>query len=34
MQDYKEFLAETLIDEEAIQARIKELGTEISGDYT
>jgi hypoxanthine phosphoribosyltransferase len=33
MQDYKNFLAETLIDEEALQARIKELGTEISGDY-
>jgi hypoxanthine phosphoribosyltransferase len=33
MQDYKDFLAETLIDEEALQARIKELGTEISGDY-
>lgn len=33
MQDYKNFLAETLIDEEALQARIKELGTKISGDY-
>jgi len=33
MQDYKDFLAETLIDEEALQARIKELGTQISGDY-
>jgi len=34
MQNYKEFLAETLIDEEAIQTRIKELGKEISADYT
>ena len=34
MQDYKEFLTETLIDEDAIQARIKELGTEISAEYT
>lgn len=34
MQNYKEFLAETLIDEDAIQARIKELGEEISADYT
>lgn len=33
MQNYKEFLAETLIDEDAIQARIKELGKEISADY-
>jgi hypoxanthine phosphoribosyltransferase len=34
MQNYKEFLAETLIDEDTIQARIKELGKEISADYT
>lgn len=34
MQNYKEFLAETLIDEDAIQARIKELGEKISADYT
>lgn len=33
MQNYKDFLAETLIDEDAIQARIKELGAEIGGDY-
>ncbi|HSG45159.1 MAG TPA: hypoxanthine phosphoribosyltransferase [Anaerolineales bacterium] len=34
MQNYKEFLAEILIDEDAIQARIKELGKEIGADYT
>ncbi|HKI54447.1 MAG TPA: hypoxanthine phosphoribosyltransferase [Anaerolineales bacterium] len=34
MQNYKDFLAETLIDEDAIQDRIKELGVEISADYT
>jgi hypoxanthine phosphoribosyltransferase len=34
MQDYNDFLAETLIDEDAIQARIKELGAEISADYS
>ena len=34
MQNYKEILAETLIDEDAIQARIKELGEKISKDYT
>lgn len=34
MQNYKDFLAETLIDEDALQARVKELGTEISTDYT
>jgi len=33
MQDYKEFLAEILIDEDTLQARIKELGAEISVDY-
>ena len=34
MQNYKEFLAEVLIDEETLQARIKELGAEISANYT
>jgi hypoxanthine phosphoribosyltransferase len=34
MQNYKDILAEILIDERALQARIKELGTEISADYT
>ena len=33
MQDYKEFIAEVLIDEPALQARIKELAEEISHDY-
>ena len=33
MQDYKDILAEILIDEETLQARIKELGAEISIDY-
>ena len=33
MQDYKEFLAEILIDEKALQERVKELGAEISTDY-
>jgi len=33
MQDYEDILAEILIDEDALQARIKELGTEISNDY-
>ena len=33
MQPYQEFLAETLIDEEQLQARIQELGAEISQDY-
>lgn len=33
MQDYKEVLAEILIDEETLQKRIKELGAEISADY-
>ena len=33
MQNYQEFLSETLVDEEALQARIKELGAEISKDY-
>jgi hypoxanthine phosphoribosyltransferase len=34
MQDYREFLAETLIDENSLQSRIAELGEEISSDYT
>lgn len=34
MQNYEDILAEVLIDEDALQARIKELGTEISSDYT
>jgi hypoxanthine phosphoribosyltransferase len=33
MQDYKEVLAEILIDEETLQKRIRELGAEISADY-
>jgi hypoxanthine phosphoribosyltransferase len=33
MQNYKEFLAETLIDAKTLQARVKELGAEISADY-
>lgn len=33
MQDYREFLGETLIDEHTLQARIAELGAEISRDY-
>ena len=33
MQDYSEFLAETLIDETTLQNRIAELGVEISRDY-
>ena len=33
MQDYHEFLDEILIDEERLQQRIVELGTEISRDY-
>lgn len=33
MQEYNEFLAEVLIDEQSLQKRIKELGTEISADY-
>ena len=33
MQDYKDILAEVLIDEKTLQARIKELGSEISIDY-
>jgi len=33
MQDYKEFLTEILIEEKALQERVKELGAEISADY-
>src|SRR5215510_9703374 len=33
MQDYKDILAEILVDEETLHARIKELGAEISADY-
>ena len=33
MQSYHEFLAETLVDETSLQARIQELGAEISRDY-
>ncbi|HLA05942.1 MAG TPA: hypoxanthine phosphoribosyltransferase, partial [Anaerolineales bacterium] len=33
MQDYKEILAEILIDEDTLQSRIKELAAEISVDY-
>jgi hypoxanthine phosphoribosyltransferase len=34
MQDYQDFLAETLIDEKTLQDRIKEIGEEINRDYT
>ena len=33
MQNYKEVLAEVLIDSETLQARVKELGAQISADY-
>lgn len=33
MQPYEDFLAEILIDENKLQARIKELGAQISKDY-
>lgn len=33
MQDYHDILSEILIDEEKLQARIRELGGEISTDY-
>ncbi len=33
MQDYQEFLDETLIDAKTLQARIAELGAEISRDF-
>jgi hypoxanthine phosphoribosyltransferase len=34
MQNYKDILAEVLVDEASLQARIKELGAEISRDYS
>ena len=34
MQDYREFLGEVLIPEEELKARVRELGEEISRDYT
>jgi len=34
LQAYNDILAEILIDENKLRARIKELGTEISADYT
>ncbi len=33
MQDYREVLAEVLIDERTLRARVAELGAEISADY-
>jgi hypoxanthine phosphoribosyltransferase len=33
MQDYREFLAEILIDEKTLQTRIQEMAAEISRDY-
>ena len=33
MQNYKDVLAEILIDTETLQARVKELGVQISSDY-
>ena len=33
MQDYRDFLAEILIDEQTLQSRVKELAEEISRDY-
>src|SRR5262245_36543551 len=33
MQNYKDILAEVLVDEASLQARIKDLGAEISRDY-
>lgn len=33
MQDYKDVLAEILIDEKTLQKRVAELGAEISADY-
>jgi hypoxanthine phosphoribosyltransferase len=33
MQDYREILAETLIDDRTLQSRIAEIGEEISRDY-
>ena len=34
MQKYQEVLAEILIDEKKLQSRVKELGAQISADYT
>ena len=34
MQPYQDILAEILVDEASLQARVKELGAEISADYT
>lgn len=34
MQDYHEFLQEVLVPEDTLQQRIRELGAEISRDYT
>jgi hypoxanthine phosphoribosyltransferase len=34
MQDYHEFLAEILIDEETLQSRISEIAAEINRDYS
>lgn len=34
MQNYKDFLAEILIDEASIQKRVAELGKQISAEYT
>jgi hypoxanthine phosphoribosyltransferase len=34
MQPYQDILAEILVDEDTLQARVKELGAEISADYT
>jgi len=33
MQNYQDILAEILVDESSLQARVKELGAEISADY-
>jgi hypoxanthine phosphoribosyltransferase len=33
MQDYREFIAEILIDEATLQKRVQELGAQISHDY-
>jgi hypoxanthine phosphoribosyltransferase len=33
MQNYQDFLAEVLVDETSLQARLRELGAEISTDY-
>jgi hypoxanthine phosphoribosyltransferase len=33
MQNYKDILAEVLIDSETLQVRVKELGAQISADY-